>query len=260
MRRFSTMFAVLIISLFIFSEGIVSMAPNITECIYFIGAGDLITGRTLYCNYPEQVNEIPIIGSFTEMSFEKILKIDPKVVFFSGNLTQHSKGFLNSINMKYIDIKMESYETIFTGLLILDSIIGTCFNIDSFKMHIDSIMGMSNNKESLSVYIEIGVKPAVSAGKYSYIGSILEKMGYRVISFSKKPYISINQEQVILSNPDIVIIMSGATNIINRIGWKDIEAVKKNRVVIMNNDEIDILSRPGPRINNAIMILMEKLK
>ena len=260
MKRFNIISIVLLISLFIFSEGIVSMAPNMTECLYFIGAGDLIAGRTLYCNYPESANEIPIIGSFTEMSFEKILKIDPEMVFFSGNLTQHSKGFLNSVNMKYIDIEMESYETIFTGLLTLDSILETGFNIDSFKMYIDSIMDMSNNKEFLSVYIEIGVKPAISAGKCSYIGSILEKMGYRVISFSKKPYISINQEQIVLSNPDIIIVMSGATDIINRIGWKDIEAVKKNRVIIMNNDEIDILSRPGPRINNAIMILMEKLK
>lgn len=260
MIRFSIIFALLIISLFIFSDGIVSMAPNITECLYFIGAGEQIAGRTLYCNYPESTNEIPIIGSFTEMSFEKILEIDPEIVFFSGNLTNHSKGFLNSINMKYIDIEMESYETMFNGLFVLDSIIRTEFNVDSFRIYIDSILEESRSDESLSVYIEIGVKPSVAAGKNSYIGSILEKMGYNVLSYSEKPYISVNQEQIVLSNPDIIIIMSGATDIINRIGWKDIEAVKRNRVIIMNSDEIDILSRSGPRINDAIMILMEKLK
>ncbi len=236
------------------------MAPNITECLYFIDAGDLITGRTVYCNYPEQVNEIPIIGSFTEIDFERILKINPVIVFFSGNLTKQSKGFLNSIGTKYIDIKMESYETIFNGLLILDSIIETGFNIDSFKMYMDSILDRSKSEESLSVYIEIGNKPSISAGKDSYIGSILEKMGYRVVSFSEKPYVSINQEQVVLSNPDIIIIMSGATNIINRIGWENIKAVKGNRVIIMNDNEIDILSRPGPRVNQAVTVLVEKLR
>ncbi|HRU20528.1 MAG TPA: hypothetical protein P5125_09240, partial [Kiritimatiellia bacterium] len=44
---------------------LVSTAPHLTECVYAIGAGHLLVGRTATCDYPpEVVSEIPITGDF----------------------------------------------------------------------------------------------------------------------------------------------------------------------------------------------------
>ena len=37
---------------------IVSLAPTDTEILYAIGAGEVMTGRTDYCNYPEEATSL----------------------------------------------------------------------------------------------------------------------------------------------------------------------------------------------------------
>lgn len=52
---------------------IVSLAPTDTEILYAIGAGEVMTGRTDYCNYPEERPVLDSIGTYKEPNMELIL-------------------------------------------------------------------------------------------------------------------------------------------------------------------------------------------
>ena len=45
-------------------ESIVSLAPVDTEILFALGAGDSVTGRTDYCNYPEEAADVDSIGTY----------------------------------------------------------------------------------------------------------------------------------------------------------------------------------------------------
>ena len=72
-------------------ERIVSLAPSVTESLFAIGAGPLVVGRTDYCNYPEEANDLPSIGGFaaSSISIESILDLEPDIVI--GGSTQQAE-------------------------------------------------------------------------------------------------------------------------------------------------------------------------
>ena len=43
---------------------VVSLAPNLTECIFLLGAEQLLVGRSGYCNYPLEAKKLPVVGGF----------------------------------------------------------------------------------------------------------------------------------------------------------------------------------------------------
>ena len=64
-------------------ERIVSLAPNLTEIVYAVGAGDRLVGRTRYCDYPPEVKNVAKIGDTMSPSIERIIALKPQIVLVS---------------------------------------------------------------------------------------------------------------------------------------------------------------------------------
>ena len=66
---------------------IVALAPHIVEMLFEIGVGDQIVGTVEYADYPEKAKSIPRIGGYYGMQIEKVLALNPDVIFAweSGN-------------------------------------------------------------------------------------------------------------------------------------------------------------------------------
>ncbi|MHB8055660.1 MAG: helical backbone metal receptor, partial [Candidatus Aminicenantales bacterium] len=65
---------------------IVSLAPNITEILFTLGAGDQVAGVTRYCDFPPEATAKTKIGGFLDPDIERIREVAPDlVVAFRGN-------------------------------------------------------------------------------------------------------------------------------------------------------------------------------
>ena len=64
-------------------ESIVSLSPVNTELLFALGVGDVVTGRTDYCNYPKEAADVDSIGTYTEPNMELILSKSPDLVLAS---------------------------------------------------------------------------------------------------------------------------------------------------------------------------------
>src|ERR1700730_15073690 len=64
-------------------DRIISLAPNLTEIVYAIGAGDRLVGDTSYCDYPEEAKSVAKIGDTIHPSIERIIALNPQVVLVS---------------------------------------------------------------------------------------------------------------------------------------------------------------------------------
>src|SRR5580765_3153971 len=64
-------------------DRVVSLAPNLTEIVYAVGAGDRLVGDTTYCDYPEQAKSVARIGDTMHPSIERIISLKPQIVLVS---------------------------------------------------------------------------------------------------------------------------------------------------------------------------------
>ena len=64
---------------------VVSLAPNLTEILFAIGAGERVVGVTTYDDYPEEVKKLPRVGGFIDPSVEAILALKPDLVICVPN-------------------------------------------------------------------------------------------------------------------------------------------------------------------------------
>lgn len=57
---------------------IVSLAPNLTELLFEINAGNLIVGADEFSNYPPQANSIQRVNSHSAVNYEAITALQPE--------------------------------------------------------------------------------------------------------------------------------------------------------------------------------------
>ena len=65
------------------STGFISLAPNLTEIVYAIDAGDRLVGNTTYCDYPEQAKAVQKVGDTLQPNLERILAARPQLILIS---------------------------------------------------------------------------------------------------------------------------------------------------------------------------------
>ncbi len=59
---------------------VISLAPNVTEILYAIGAQGSISGRTPVDDYPPEVKNVPVMGDRTEPNIELLLTKKPDLI------------------------------------------------------------------------------------------------------------------------------------------------------------------------------------
>jgi len=68
----------------------------------------------------------------------------------------------------------------------------------------------------------------------------------------------------VLQDPDVVVLLDApfgvtAAQVAQRPGWEGLSAVVDGRVVELSDEEVDALSRPGPRLGEAVRLLVRLL-
>jgi len=103
---------------------IVSTAASITEVLFALGCGEDIIGVDLYSNYPDQALEIEKIGDFNGFDIEKVISLNPDIVF-AGNGLQHEQILaLTDAGLNVVSVEPTYYEDIETSITLIGKQVG----------------------------------------------------------------------------------------------------------------------------------------
>lgn len=257
-----------------YPERVISIAPSVTELLTVMELDDLIVGADGYSlsDWFMDVGEklrsrgVMKVGEYwwSTISVEKIIELSPDLiiadkgahrqlleVFEAYNLTVL---FLNGGSAKSVN---DVYEDIY--------IMGQVFNkIEDAEKLVSSIeASLARGKEQLSSFHSARVLVVIDfwqgiwvAGKATYIDDLLARLGLVNVAMTVGWSI-VNVDTIAKWNPDVVIVACpyATRDLVEQTGLLQLS----KPVVVLNNTEIDIVSRPGPLITYAPQVIHSAL-
>ncbi len=205
----------LFLTLYIYAqERIVTLSPAINEIVYALGAGDDVVGNTQYCMYPKAAQSVTKVGGYFSPNLEKILSLKPSIVIMQQNNKKLAiKLDKLGINTKIIQI--DRLPHIKNAILELGTLLHKERKakeiVSKINQALADIKGIVKDKKILIV---IGhntslVKQIFVVGQNLYLDDIINASGNtNALQSKRKGQPILNQENIIATNPDIVILLA----------------------------------------------------
>jgi iron complex transport system substrate-binding protein len=242
-------------------QRIVSLAPNITEILYFLGLGERLVGVTQFSSYPPEASLKPKVGSYINLNVEKIINLSPELVI--GTVDGNNPGVVSLLEQAGIQVFIVNPRKVKQIMDTIASIGEVCgvnekadIIVGQLNRRINHIIRRVASRERPLVFLQINVRPIMTVNRNTYHHDIIRLAGGRNMSEDEPiTYPRISLEEVIRRKPDVIIISSmergGRFEKARQawLRWKSIPAVKNNRVHLIDSDLID---RPSPRIIDGL--------
>jgi len=106
-------------------DRVVSLAPNLTEIVFAVGAGSSLVGDTSYCDFPAEAKSIEKVGDTLHPSLERIISLKPQLVLVST--ASQLEGFteqLKSHNISVFVTDPHDLEGVFRSITQIGDILG----------------------------------------------------------------------------------------------------------------------------------------
>lgn len=240
---------------------IVSLAPSITETLFALGLDKEIVGVTMFSDYPEAARLKPRIGSYVSISLEKVVSLNPDLIIGTadGNRRETVEQ-LERVGLPVYVVNPTSLDDIFEMILNVGKITGrgdvAKRLVHNLRKRVQFVVSQTEELEKPRVFCQVGIAPIVTVGKNTLHNKLITLAGgINVSGEEETKYPRYSIEEIIVRQPDIIIVSSmkrggDFERVRNKWKrWRNIPAVKSDRIHIINTDLVD---HPSPRIVDGL--------
>ncbi|MEJ2111135.1 MAG: ABC transporter substrate-binding protein [Acidobacteriota bacterium] len=194
---------------------IVSLAPSITENLYFLGMMDRVVGVTRYCDFPPEARMKTKIGGYYDPNYEAIVDLNPDLIIM---LAEHEDpreylgrlGFdILVVNHKSIAGIMESIELIGRTCGVYEKAASVTADLQTRMKRIeDKTAGLPSPRVMVSIGRNMGtgtLKDVYISGKEGFYDEMIERLGGTNAYPGKVAFPVVSSEGIIQMNPDVII-------------------------------------------------------
>lgn len=250
---------------------IISLIPSNTEILYELGLGDHVVGVSTVDDYPKEVRHKTQFDAM-KLNKEALIKAQPDLILAHESQKASQEKVLKSLENSGIKVVYVKDAQSLNEMYQSFEQIGQATNkekeaqtlVKETKANVEKVVNKAKSrKEQPKVFIEIASEPEIyTVGKQTFMNDMLTKLKAKNVFDDHKGWPTVSKEDIIKKNPDVMLTTSGISTkeyqslVQQRSGFEDINAVKKQRVEALNDD---LLSRPGPRIDEAMKKLSDAI-
>ena len=232
---------------------IVSLAPSLTESLFYIGAGGDVVGVTNYADYPSAVRNITRVGGYGKYAnLEKIAALHPDLIVADG----FSTSILSSLEKiaPVVVLSANNLSDIYRNLELLGRITGheeqAKLVVAEMEAKVSYVTSTVRNTTRPRVFFILSYYNGYwTAGKGTFVNELLSLAGGKNIFNDVTGWGVASEEQIVSRDPQVIIISPNAgvkPSDLCHGPLSSTTAVKTGHIYVLNDENLVV--RPGPRI------------
>lgn len=235
-------------------DRVITLAPNLTEIVFAIGAGDRLVGDTTYCDYPAEAKNVAKVGDTLHPSLESTIALKPQLVIVStaSQLEVFTQQLQNQ-NIAVFVTDPHDLEGVFRTIEQIGRILGqqqqASALVGKLRERTNAVEQAVKQAKPVRVFYQLSAEPLYTAGHDSFVTDLMRRAGaISVTADVPGDWPKYSNESAIAARPDAIILPTGgsmgAANANVAEALRNSPAAQAGRVYKINDDH---LVRPGPR-------------
>jgi iron complex transport system substrate-binding protein len=240
---------------------VVSMVPSHTEMLCALGACDRIVGRDTLSDAPGAA-AAPTLGTAFAPDLEALVALAPDLVLVDeyGGLAA-ALAALGIASYAGTPQRLDELRPYLAALgVLLDLAPEAEVLADDIDRGLEAVRSAVAGLPRPTVFVELDPTP-YAAGPDSWIGALVTIAGgAHVLPAAMGDFPLVDPEFVVAADPEVILLLDApygvsAAAVAARPGWSGVRAVRDGRVIELDEDAANALSRPGPRIVEAAWLV-----
>ena len=246
---------------------IVSLAPNLTEVLFALGAGDRVVGVSSFSTFPPEARRRPVVGGDINPSLERILGLRPDLVLAAttANSLQDAER-LSRLGLPVYVSRAQRLADIPATYLAVGRLVGREAAgralAGTLEGEMAAVVAAVRGAPRRSVLFVLWEQPLLVVAGGNHVDDLLALAGgENVARHAPGSFPRFSMEEVLGRQPEVILISShgvapGGDPLTRWSRWGALRAVRDGRVHAIDGD---LVLRPGPRIGRGLAMLARLL-
>jgi iron complex transport system substrate-binding protein len=259
-------------------QRIVSTSPSVTEILFALDLGPEVVGVSNFCEYPEEVNRLPRVGSYLRPDPELIARLHPDLVIVH-KLPNGLTGRLAALHIPFAEVDRGTLQDTYSEIRQIGRAAGVESRaeglVNNIQARLKQVRQQSEGLKSPSVVFVVHhtsgtLSDLVVVGRDSFMNETIEAAGGKnVMALDSLPaYPHVGLEALIRSNPDVIIDLGDRGDgsqdrerraAADQVLWRsvpELTAAKTGRIYCLTST---VFTTPGPRTPEAAELIFSIL-
>lgn len=247
-------------------DRVISLAPNLTEIVFAVGAGDRLVGNTTYCDYPPEAKAVAKVGDSLQPSLERIIALRPQVVLIStASQLEVFTQQLKDQNIAAFVTDPHDLEGVFRSIDQIGQILGQAEQagllVKKLRERTTVVEHAVKDAKPVRVFYQVSGEPLYTIGRDAFVTDLIRRAGaVSVTADVPGAWPKYSSESALAAKPEAIILPTGgsmgAANASVADALRNSPAAIAGRVYKINDD---YLARPGPRLVDGLEALARAL-
>lgn len=232
---------------------VVSLAPNVTEMLFAVGAGPRVVGVTQFCDFPAAAKSKPRIGNFSNPDLEAVAAARPDLVVAAHGNSLDAIGALRRLGLPVFVTNPRDTAGVVRNIETLGRLTGQGAAASrlgaSLRGRLSRLERRLAGRPRPRTLVVIWPDPMTVVGGLSYVNEAIRRAGgTNAAGAIREAYPKVDPERLITLAPDALIYPGGHGRLASLAARPGVELTPAGKAKRIHTVTADWLLRAGPRL------------